>query len=805
MNAYDNTQFVPITWYLTAPSNTPEGNARYGWYGNPGTPAAYFDGYDEVVGGSGTSMFSTYQPYVNNHLTGESPLIIDAAFTLAGLEGALGVTIEVDQAVTTTNNVVQFVIYEDYRLSEVNMAREVLAEEIFTLTTPGETVTYNRQFTLSSNWAVENIGVLVFVQSEAGNKEVLQAAIAVADYSGTIHVDAEPDGLDASWVLEGPNGFLQDRINDASMPVFAAGDYTITWGDVLGWTSPMPAQEILTLVEDGEITFTAVYTGGPFVAKTDGDLGNPASSDQSAAMRDYDGDGDLDIAVACQGFPDLLLVNGNANDYAAVSVPQLAGDDQTTCLAWGDMDNDGHPDLYVARSGAANVLLRNDGAGGFVDVTFADVGNADDASGAVWVDYNRDGMLDIYLVNTGTADRLLNNYGLLGEYYFFITQGLSPAGDGLSAAWVDFDSDGDQDYYLLNRNHANVLYDYDGNLTFWDSVVPDYVTDVGAGTGAAWGDYDNDGDFDLYFTNDGTIDRLVNQGSSYWSLVIGGALEDPGHGRGVSWGDIDNDGDLDLFIARHGDNDRYLRNDDGVFVVIPLGIDEAAGHANGCALGDTDGDGDLDIYVVNDGESNVLLVNQLDNGNHWLHLDLIGDDCNRDAVGTRVRLVAGGTSQIREINGGSGYRSQNSPTVEFGLGATSVADSIIVRWPCGNTVTFTDVSVDRVLTIVENLTTGTPPAAGATMLRLRPASPNPFNPQTSVSFNLPRDGRASLEVYDVSGRLVRTLVDGNLPAGDHSVTWSGDDDDGRGVATGTYLLRLRQGGISEVQRVTLMK
>ena len=129
----------------------------------------------------------------------------------------------------------------------------------------------------------------------------------------------------------------------------------------------------------------------------------------------------------------------------------------------------------------------------------------------------------------------------------------------------------------------------------------------------------------------------------------------------------------------------------------------------------------------------------------------------------------------------------------------------IITWPCGNVEIFTDVAADQKLTYVESDQTGTPLIPQAGILSLRPASPNPFNPQTRVSFDLPRDGRATLRVYDVSGRLVRTLVDDDLSAGEHFMTWSGDDEAGRGVATGTYLLRLRQGGVSMVQRVTLMK
>jgi len=798
---------VPITWYLTSPYDTPEGTGRWSWYGGPGTPAAFFDGYDDIIGGQESgSMYSTYQPIVGAHLGDESPLIVEAFYTLIGLEGALSVTIEVDQAVTTTNNVVQFAVFENNIIGEVNLARDVLAPEPFTLTTPGQSVVLNRAFTVSPSWAVENLGVAVFVQSEAGDKRVLQAALAVPDYAGLIHVDANPEGLDAPWTLAGPDGFVQERINDASLPVFSAGEYTITWGAVEGWTTPVPALETLTLVEDGELLFTGLYTGGPFVGESGGDLGNASGADQGVALRDWDGDGDLDIAVACRGTADLLLSNQSGNAFSAVPSPLLAGTAASTSIAWGDFDDDGHPDLYIARDGEANALLRNDGAGGFVDVTFSDAGDTGPASTAIWTDFNRDGNLDLYVVNTGQMDRYLMNLGLVGGNYLFFTYGSGNEGSGVAAAWADYDDDGDQDFYLTRSFAANVLYQYDGVSPFGEATVPTVLSDVGGGAGCAWGDYDNDGDLDLYFANDGSRDRLVRQTTTSWSLVLGGALEDPGHGRGVAWGDLDNDGDLDLYIARHGEYDRFLRNDGGVFVNVPLGIDATAGLANGVALGDTDGDGDLDVYVGNESGPNVLLINQLDNGNHWLHVDLVGDDCNRDAVGARVRLVAGSLSLMREVNGGSGFRSQDSPTVEFGLGAAATADSVIVRWPCGGEEVFTDLAADQKLTVVENGTTAVqPPQTPAPELRLMPARPNPFNPRTEVVFDLPYGGRAHLAVYDVCGRLVRTLSTGELPAGRNRVVWSGDDDAGRPVATGTYLLRLRQGGHAAVRRVTLMK
>ncbi|MHB8079386.1 MAG: FlgD immunoglobulin-like domain containing protein [Candidatus Krumholzibacteriia bacterium] len=90
-------------------------------------------------------------------------------------------------------------------------------------------------------------------------------------------------------------------------------------------------------------------------------------------------------------------------------------------------------------------------------------------------------------------------------------------------------------------------------------------------------------------------------------------------------------------------------------------------------------------------------------------------------------------------------------------------------------------------------------------LHLAGASPNPFNPGTTIRFNLPMAGQARLAVYDVAGRLVRVLVDGELPAGGHETAWDGRDSAGRALASGSYLARLEAGGKVEVARMGLVR
>jgi flagellar hook assembly protein FlgD len=88
---------------------------------------------------------------------------------------------------------------------------------------------------------------------------------------------------------------------------------------------------------------------------------------------------------------------------------------------------------------------------------------------------------------------------------------------------------------------------------------------------------------------------------------------------------------------------------------------------------------------------------------------------------------------------------------------------------------------------------------------LRRAVPNPFNPSTELSFELTHEGAVSLEIFDLSGRRVRTLLDGIFSAGVHRAPWDGSDATGAPVASGVYLVRVRSGDSVDQQRLVLLK
>ena len=88
---------------------------------------------------------------------------------------------------------------------------------------------------------------------------------------------------------------------------------------------------------------------------------------------------------------------------------------------------------------------------------------------------------------------------------------------------------------------------------------------------------------------------------------------------------------------------------------------------------------------------------------------------------------------------------------------------------------------------------------------LSDAYPNPFNPTTKLSFSIQDAGYISLRIYDMAGRLVDTLVDGNLEQGYHSVIWNGIDSNGNAVSSGMYIYALQGDGISITKKMVLMK
>jgi len=306
----------------------------------------------------------------------------------------------------------------------------------------------------------------------------------------------------------------------------------------------------------------------------------------------------------------------------------------------------------------------------------------------------------------------------------------SHRGNGLGVVFGDYDDDGWVDLFVANDTTPNFLYRNDGTGSFKEVALASGVAVASdgrprAGMGTDFGDYDGDGRLDLFVTNHEleTHTLFHNLGKGLFADATtesGVGLETlPYVGFGTQFFDYDNDGDLDLAIVNG-----HVMNDSGHF---RAGSKEAqrkllfrndgngrfkeVGRASGSgfsveavgrtlAVGDIDNDGDLDVLVTNNGGPAELLRNDAAVGNALL-LRLVGTRSNRGAIGARVRLTAGGVSQLREVKAGSSYLGQSDLRVHFGLGQAAQADRIEIRWPGGQTETLPTTAANQILTVTE--------------------------------------------------------------------------------------------------------
>jgi hypothetical protein len=381
----------------------------------------------------------------------------------------------------------------------------------------------------------------------------------------------------------------------------------------------------------------------------------------------------------------------------AAAVPHFG-----TSAAWGDVDRDGWLDLYVgryvrfgpgmrefcrARSGVMQTCnpdhyapqvgsqFRNRQGRGFEDMTrAAGTGRAHGKTwGAAFLDFDGDGWQDLYLANDEMAGDLFHNR------------------DGKRFENVAVD--------------AGCAYDPDGR--------------VHGAMGVDAGDYDGDGRLDLLvaaFVNEPYSLYRNNDGRTFTdqAALAGLALPTfPYSGWGTKLLDFDNDGWLDAFFANGHATDhegrppthfpqplQLFRGDGARFTPVSLGPLAAPVIGRGAAFGDYDNDGLTDVLVVNL-EGPAMLLRNVSPARRWLGLQLVGSRSNRDGLGARVTIRAGGRARVAEAQTAGSVFSSNDPRLRFGLGAMGAVEEIEIRWPSGARGVIRRPPVDRYLVVEE--------------------------------------------------------------------------------------------------------
>jgi hypothetical protein len=501
---------------------------------------------------------------------------------------------------------------------------------------------------------------------------------------------------------------------------------------------------------------------------------------------DADTDGDVDLVLSSPVIGIRLFENDGFGDLADATPASFSVASGVRLTAWADIDEDGDLDVYSGSDGSANRLFRNDGGLMFTDVTSAPLDLLGNTRSAVWADHDLDGDVDLFVARLGQRNALFRNDGAA---FSDMTAGpLETLSFANCAAWADADGDRDPDLLVVNVG-ASVLFRNDGG-SFVDAT-PSGLALPAAGIGGSWGDFDGDSDADLHLSNIGANRMLRNDGGLAFADVTSAPLDDPGSGAGTAWVDFDLDGDLDLTSANQGQRVRLLRNDGASFVDVTPEAMQGDAQWRGLAWADVDRNGAPDLFVAN-AESNGRLLLNFSSGEHRsIGVDLVGTTSNRSGIGATIRVERDGGVSSAQVAAGSGYESQSPFTQIFGLGSSSQADLVEISWPSGARQTFSAVPAGERLTIVEvEATEAVASAPPMSALALLAPSPNPFHSSTRIAFEIPDRGTVRLRIYDVAGRLVRTLHEGELPAGRHELRWDGTSDQGESVESGVYFSRI---------------
>jgi hypothetical protein len=455
----------------------------------------------------------------------------------------------------------------------------------------------------------------------------------------------------------------------------------------------------------------------------------------------------------------VLYRNNGDGTFTDVTALAGVGDPsygQGCCAA--DYDGDGDQDLYVTNYGP-NVLYRNRGDGTF-DEFDGGVADAGWGQSCAFFDADGDGDLDLYLQNyliysldnhekwyisiggkrvldycspsgyRGEQDRLFLNLGNGTFRDGTRSSGITaPRGTGMGLACADMDNDGDPDIVVANDSRPNFFFLNLGNGKFTECALSyglAYNSEGGteAFMGIDVGDYDGDGWLDLAIPclrREGfNLFRNLGKMFSEVSVVTGlDAATSAVTGFSPVFIDYDNDGDLDLFCTagevrmgrtpavggsfeeRYAMQDLLLENRDGRFVnVTPFAGPDVQGRqvSRACSAGDYDNDGDLDLLVTAMGGPVRLLRNDT-RGGAWIGFRLEGRPPNRDAVGARLRLVAGGRAQVRELYAGGSYLGQRDRRQLFGLAGAGEVEELRVRWPGGEERIYRDLEINRYHTL----------------------------------------------------------------------------------------------------------
>jgi hypothetical protein len=459
---------------------------------------------------------------------------------------------------------------------------------------------------------------------------------------------------------------------------------------------------------------------------------------QGGCVGDYDNDGYLDLFVTYWGQNVLYRNNGDGtfSDVTAKAGLNTSEDQWSTGCSFVDYDRDGKADLFVVR---------------YVDFSYDSVPRPGQGRWCQWKGINvmcgprglKPGANALYHNNgDGTFTDVSQKSGIRNTTSCY----------GFTSLTADFDHDGWPDIYVACDSTPSLLYHNNHDATFTEigkkaGVAYNEDGSEQAGMGLSADDFTHSGYQDLIKTNfsDDTPTLYRNRGDNNFDDVTyraGLGKIKTWLGWGVQFYDFDNSGWPGILIANGhvypevegkalGTSYRepkvaYDNLHDGTFanITVEAGSVLAEAHSGrGLALGDLFNDGHQEALVNNMNERPSLYYNTAPVGN-WISLKLTGVKSNRAALGAVVTLEQGGDKHEKEVRSGDGYISQSDLRLHFGLGRSSTAEKIVIRWPSGLVETLSDLPANHYYVVQEGMGVDKGKTHGVSSVRIEAPSKN---------------------------------------------------------------------------------
>ena len=398
-------------------------------------------------------------------------------------------------------------------------------------------------------------------------------------------------------------------------------------------------------ISDNVLVIAAQQEDGTFVT-TSHFQNFQNTADWSICAGDIDANGFNDLIIGDTEFVSFVYANNNGSAYTEEAKPNPIFSQRST---FADIDNDGHLDAFICHDVNQNHPYRNDGNGNLT--------------------------LDQSLITTPANTP--------GNY---------------ESVFVDYDNDGDLDMHLTkcvqnalpdDPNRINLLYNNDGNGNYTEVAAQAGLADSDQSWVSMFEDFDGDGDFDVFTLNHEVSNKLMlnNGDGTFTDVTEGSGLEDSFLGAVLGLAaDFDNDGDID--ILRNFPSQFYFNNGDMTFTT------ETVNFFIG-SMGDLNNDGYMDIV-----EGHDVYYNQ-GNANHWLRINTVGRESNRNGIGAKVEAYGDFGMKLREVRAGRSWAPMTTLGTHIGLGPFTEIDSLVVKWPSGLRSVILNPAVDQVYTIDE--------------------------------------------------------------------------------------------------------